>query len=153
MKRILLVEDNPNDIELALGALAAETYAENIIVAKDGQYALDFLYSSGQHLMREPGNPILIMLDLKLPRVDGLEVLRRVKADPVLKHIPVVMFTGSGEESDLHTSYGLGVNAYVVKPVDFSEYAAALKMIGRFWTQINQAPPVLALTKGGGGKQ
>ncbi len=149
MKSILLVEDNPNDIELALGALAMETYAEDIIVAKDGQHALDFLYKSGPHAARESGNPILIMLDLKLPRVDGLEVLRRVKTDPVLKHIPVVMFTGSGEESDLHTSYGLGVNAYVVKPVDFSEYAFALKMIGRFWTKINQAPPVLAL--GGGG--
>ena len=141
-KTILLVEDNANDIELALGALADEAFAQNIVIVKDGQYALDYLYCAGSHADREPGNPILIMLDLKLPRVDGLEVLRRVKADPELKSIPIVMFTGSGEESDLKMSYGLGVNAYVVKPVDFNHYSNTLKAIGTFWTETNHSPPL-----------
>lgn len=141
MKIILLVEDNSNDIELALEALAEEAFTERIIVVKDGQQALDFLHRTGSHADREPGNPILVMLDLKLPRVDGLEVLRRVKNDSTLKSIPVVMFTGSGEQSDLQTSYRLGVNAYVVKPVDFDEYSNALRVIGNFWTETNAAPP------------
>jgi CheY-like chemotaxis protein len=141
MKTILLVEDNSNDIELALEVLSDEDFAKDIIVVKDGQQALDFLQRSGTHAEREPGNPILMMLDLKLPRIDGLEVLRRVKADPGLKSIPVVMLTSSREESDLQNSYGLGANAYVVKPVDFDDYSETLKAIGSFWTTTNQPPP------------
>ena len=140
LKTILLVEDNGNDIELALEVLAEEAFARDIIVVKDGQQALDFLHRSGLHAGREPGNPILMVLDLKLPRLDGLEVLRRVKATPGLKSIPVVMLTSSREESDLQTSYGLGANAYVVKPVDFDKYSETLKAIGSFWTETNQPP-------------
>ena len=146
MKIILFVEDSPNDLELALEALSKEAFARHIVVAKDGQQALDYLYCAGSHADRESGNPILIMLDIKLPRVDGLEVLRHVKADPELKSIPIVMFTGSGEESDLKMSYGLGANGYVVKPIDFEEYGHVLKVIGEFWAKINQAPPDRALT-------
>ena len=140
MKTVLFVEDNPNDIELALETLSQESFIKNIIVAKDGQQAIDFLYSMGLHLMRDPGNPILIMLDIKLPKIDGLEVLRRAKADPALKSIPIIMFTGSAEDSDLETSYALGANAYVVKPIDFARYAQALKSISSFWTKTNEPP-------------
>lgn len=141
MKTVLLVEDNGNDIELALEVLSEEGLSSEIFVVKDGQQALDFLQCSGLHAGRERGNPILMMLDLKLPRMNGLEVLRRVKADPNLRDIPVVMLTSSREESDLEASYRLGVNAYVVKPVDFLEYSEALKSIGSFWTTTNQPPP------------
>jgi CheY-like chemotaxis protein len=141
MKTILLIEDNSNDIELALEVLSEESFAHDIVVLKDGQQALDFLQYTGRHAQREPGNPILVMLDLKLPRIGGLEVLRRVKSDPRLKSIPVVMLTSSREESDLQSSYGLGANAYVVKPLDFTEYSEALKSIGSFWTSINQPVP------------
>ncbi|MBB6053522.1 response regulator [Armatimonas rosea] len=141
MKTILLVEDNSNDIELALEVLADEDFAQDIIVVKDGQQALDFLKRSGLHADREPGNPILMMLDLKLPRIDGLEVLRRVKSDPSLMSIPIVMLTSSREPADLQSSYGLGANAYVVKPVDFDHYSETLKAIGTFWTNTNQPPP------------
>lgn len=135
MRTVLFVEDNPYDFELALETLSQESFVKNIIVAKDGQQAIDFLYSS-----RESGNPILIMLDIKLPKVDGLEVLRRVKADPLLKSIPVIMFTGSAEDSDLETSYALGANAYVVKPIDFAKHAQALRSISSFWTKTNEPP-------------
>ena len=138
MKTVLFVEDNPNDLELALATLSQENFVKNIIVARDGQQAIDFLYSTGLHQAREPGNPILIMLDIKLPKVDGLEVLRRIKADPVLKNIPIIMFTGSAEDSDLEMSYALGANAYVVKPIDFTKYAEALKSISSFWTKTNE---------------
>ena len=141
MKTVLLVEDSANDIELALEALSEEAFAEDIIVVKDGQQALDFLHCVGSHEERDPGNPILVVLDLKLPRIDGLEVLRRVKSDPRLKDIPIVVLTSSGEESDLQLSYSLGVNAYVVKPVGFEEYSQALRTLGSFWTAINQPPP------------
>ena len=140
MKTVLLVEDNGNDIELALEVLGEEGLASDVFVVKDGQQALDFLLCSGPHANREPGNPILMMLDLKLPRINGLEVLRRVKSDPNLRDIPVVMLTSSREEADLQASYSLGVNAYVVKPVDFVEYSEALKSIGSFWTTTNQPP-------------
>ncbi|WP_395140514.1 response regulator [Armatimonas sp.] len=140
MKKVLFVEDNLNDIELAMETLSQEIYADAIVIAKDGQHALDFLYRSGVHQDREPGNPILIMLDIKLPKMDGLEVLRRVKADPILKDIPIIMFTGSAEDSDLKTSYALGANAYVVKPINFAKYALALQSISNFWTKINEPP-------------
>lgn len=145
MRTVLLVEDNGNDIELALEVLSDQSFSRDIVVLKDGQQALDFLQRSGTHAERAPGNPILMMLDLKLPRVDGLEVLRRIKADPGLKSIPVVMLTSSREESDLQSSYGFGANAYVVKPVDFEEYSEALRAIGSFWTETNQPPPVVTL--------
>lgn len=141
MKIVLLVEDNGNDIELALEVLGDEGLSSDIFVVKDGQQALDFLQCSGIHAGRAPGNPILVMLDLKLPRISGLEVLRRVKSDPNLRDIPVVMLTSSREECDLQASYQLGVNAYVVKPVDFLQYSTALKSIGSFWTTTNQPPP------------
>ena len=141
MKIVLLVEDNGNDIELALEVLGDEGLSSDIFVVKDGQQALDFLQCSGIHAGRAPGNPILVMLDLKLPRMSGLEVLRRVKSDPNLRDIPVVMLTSSREECDLQASYQLGVNAYVVKPVDFLQYSTALKSIGSFWTTTNQPPP------------
>jgi CheY-like chemotaxis protein len=145
MKTVLLVEDNSNDIELALEVLAEEGLASDIFVVKDGQQALDFLQSTGGFAKRESGNPILVMLDLKLPCISGLEVLRRVKSDPALKSIPIVMLTSSCEESDLQASYGLGANAYVVKPVDFIEYSEAVKAIGAFWTTTNQPPPLVAV--------
>ena len=141
MKRILLVEDSINDIELALEALSGEVYADSVVVVKDGQQALDFLQRAGLYAERESGNPILVVLDLKLPRIDGLEVLRRVKSDPHLQHIPIVMLTSSREESDLRASYSFGANAYVVKQVDFEEYTYALRTLGSFWTAINQTPP------------
>ena len=140
MRTVLFVEDNQKDVELALEMLSQRILIKDIIVARDGQHALDFLYSAGLHTAREPGNPILIMLDIKLPKINGLEVLRRVKADPALKNIPIIMFTGSAEDSDLETSYALGANGYVVKPIDFSEYAQALKSISSFWTQTNEPP-------------
>ena len=141
MKMVLLVEDNSNDIELALEVLSEESFARNIHVVKDGQQALDFLEHTGRHTQREPGNPILVMLDVKLPRISGMEVLRRVKSDPALRSIPIVMLTSSREESDLQSSYDLGANAYVVKPLDFTEYSQVLKAIGSFWTSVNQPPP------------
>jgi CheY-like chemotaxis protein len=141
LRTILLVEDNGNDIELALEVLAEEDFASDILVLKDGQQALDFLHCVGPHAEREQGNPVLVILDLKLPRIDGLEVLRRVKSHPKLKSIPIVMLTSSREESDLQTSYELGANAYVVKPMDFARYSEALKAIGSFWTETNQPPP------------
>lgn len=140
MKKLLFVEDNPNDIELAMETLSKDINVDAIVVVKDSQNALDFLYASGVHQNRELGNPILIMLDIKIPKVDGLEVLRRVKADRNLKNIPIIMFTGSAEDSDLKTSYELGANAYVVKPINFAKYALALQSISNFWTKINEPP-------------
>ncbi|WP_395089630.1 response regulator [Armatimonas sp.] len=140
MKKVLFVEDNPNDLELALETFSGEIYIDTIIVAKDGQSALDYLYISGSYQNRDPGNPVLIILDIKLPKIDGLEVLKRVKSDPILKNIPIIMFTGSAEDSDLKTSYALGANAYVVKPINFAKYAQALQSISNFWTKINEPP-------------
>jgi len=140
LKRILLVEDNPKDVELALAALGEHNLANEVIVARDGEEALDYLYMRGQFKMRRAGNPAVILLDLKMPKVDGLEVLRQIKSDPDLKTIPVVMLTSSREEKDLVASYNLGVNAYVVKPVNFQEFVDAVKELGFFWAIINEAP-------------
>ena len=141
LKRILLVEDNPNDIELTLAALEENRLANEVVVVRDGEEALDYLNRRGIFKMRTAGHPAVVLLDLKLPKVDGLEVLERLKADPSLKPIPVVMLTSSREEQDLVTSYNLGVNAYVVKPVDFNEFVGAIKELGLFWAVINQPPP------------
>lgn len=141
LARILLVEDSPNDVELTLSALEESGLANEVVWVRDGQEALDYLYRSGAHGGRASGHPAVVLLDLKMPRVDGLQVLERVKLDPELKSIPVVMLTSSREESDVVKSYGLGVNAYVVKPVGFTEFASALRELGLFWAVVNQPPP------------
>jgi CheY-like chemotaxis protein len=139
--RILLVEDDPNDVELTLSALAENGLANEVFVARDGEEALDYLYRRGAYASREEGNPIVVLLDLKLPKVDGMEVLERVKADPHLKSIPVVVLTSSREEQDLVKCYNSGTNAYVVKPVDFHEFVEAVRELGLFWTVVNHPPP------------
>jgi CheY-like chemotaxis protein len=141
LKRILLVEDSPNDVELTLAAFEENRIANEVIVARDGEEALDYLYRRGIYRLRAEGNPAVVLLDLKLPKVDGLEVLRRLKADPEMKTLPIVMLTSSREERDLVASYNQGVNAYVVKPVDFNEFVNALSKLGLFWAVINQPPP------------
>jgi CheY-like chemotaxis protein len=139
--RILIVEDDPNDVELTLTALADYNLANEVVVTRDGQQALDYLNCRGEFSGRVAGNPAVMLLDLKLPKVDGLEVLQRVKADDRLKMIPVVVLTSSSEEKDMMRSYSLGVNAYVVKPVDFHEFVNAVKELGVFWAVINEPPP------------
>jgi len=141
LKRILLVEDSPKDVTLTLAAFEETLLANDVVVVSDGQQALDFLRRQGEFSQRSDGNPAVVLLDLKLPKVNGLEVLEQVKRDPELKSIPVVMLTSSREESDLARSYGLGVNAYVVKPVAFPEFVTALKELGLFWAIVNQPPP------------
>lgn len=144
VNRILLVEDNANDLELTLAALNENHLANRMDVARDGAEALDYLHRRGKFAERTNGNPTLVLLDLKLPKVDGLEVLEQIKRDASLRTIPVVMLTSSREEQDLVRSYDLGVNAYVVKPVDFAEFVVALKEVGLFWAVINQPPPQTA---------
>jgi DNA-binding response OmpR family regulator len=138
--KILLVEDDPNDVELTLTALAENHLANKVIVARDGEEALDYLYCRRTFTSREVGNPSVMLLDLKLPKVDGLEVLRRVKTDPDLKRVPVVMLTSSREEQDVIKSYDSGANAYVVKPVDFESFVKAVNEVGLFWGVVNQPP-------------
>ena len=140
-RRILLVEDDPRDVELTLTALDDYKLANEVIVCRDGQEALDYLYSRGKFSDRVNEIPAVILLDLKLPKVDGLEVLQKIKSDERLKMIPVVMLTSSHEEKDMMRSYKLGVNAYVVKPVDFHEFINAVKELGVFWAVINEPPP------------
>ena len=139
--RILLVEDDPNDVELTLSALSENGLANEVVVVRDGEEALNYLYRRGAYTSREEGNPIVVLLDLKLPKVDGMEVLKRVKVDPNLKAIPVVVLTSSREEQDLVRSYHSGTNAYVVKPVDFHEFVRAVRELGLFWTLVNHPPP------------
>ena len=141
LKRILLVDDSPRDTELALDALAKHNLANEVIALRDGAEALDYLYRRGQFADRPIGNPAVVMLDLKMPKVDGIEVLRQIKGDPQLKMIPVVVLTSSREEQDLVTSYKLGVNAYIVKPVQFQEFVDAVKVVGAFWAVVNEPPP------------
>lgn len=141
LKTILLVEDNPHDAEMTLAALAEHNLSNEVVLAVDGEEALDYLYSRGKFRQRAPGNPIVILLDLKMPKVDGLEVLQTIKADAALKSVPVVMLTSSREEPDLVRSYALGVNAYVVKPVDFQQFVESVKQLGVFWTVHNEPPP------------
>src|ERR1700677_574128 len=141
LARILIVEDDPNDVELTLTALADYNLANEVVVARDGQQALDYLYCRAEFSERPPGNPAVMLLDLKLPKVGGLEVLQKVKSEDRLKLIPVVVLTSSHEEKDMMRSYSLGVNAYVVKPVDFHQFVNAVKELGVFWAVINQPPP------------
>ncbi|HTQ30469.1 MAG TPA: response regulator [Opitutaceae bacterium] len=141
LSSILLAEDNPQDVELTLAALAEHNLANEVVVAGDGAVALDYLYCRGHFQTRVPGNPAVVLLDLKMPKVNGLEVLRAIKEDDRLKSIPVVMLTSSREEPDLVRSYQLGANAYVVKPVDFQAFIAAVKQLGLFWAMLNEPPP------------
>ncbi len=139
--RILMVEDESNDVDMTMTALEEYNLANEVVVTRDGEEALDYLYCRGKYESRSTDNPAVLLLDLKLPKVDGLEVLRQVKADENLKMIPVVVLTSSHEEKDMVASYKLGVNAYVVKPVDFHEFVNAIKELGVFWAVINVAPP------------
>jgi CheY-like chemotaxis protein len=139
--RILLAEDSAQDVELTLNALAKNNLANSVEVTRDGAEALDYLHKRGKYAARDNGNPVLLLLDLKMPKVDGLEVLRAVKADPRLRTIPVVILTSSREEQDVVRSYELGVNAYVVKPVEFDQFMNAVRDLGLFWMLVNEAPP------------
>lgn len=142
MKRILLAEDNVNDVELTLTALQECRLANEVEVVHDGAEALDYLYRRGSFAGRTTGVPAVVLLDLKMPRVDGLEVLRQIKSDPALRQVPVVMLTSSREERDLVLSYDLGVNAFVVKPVDFAQFVEAIRSLGVFWAIVNESPPL-----------
>lgn len=139
--RILLAEDSTQDVELTLNALAELNITNSVAVARDGAEALDYLYKRGKFADRDNGNPVLLLLDLKMPKVDGLDVLRAVKSDPHLRTIPVVVLTSSREEQDVVRSYELGVNAYVVKPVEFEKFLRAVRDLGLFWMLINEPPP------------
>jgi CheY-like chemotaxis protein len=141
INRILLADDSAADIELTMRALAEYHLANVVDIARDGVEALDYLYRRGAFAARPPGNPALLLLDNKMPRVDGLEVLRQIKADDKLKTIPVVMLTSSREHADLLRSYQLGANAYVAKPVDFCEFVKAVRELGAFWGIVNEPPP------------
>lgn len=141
LKKILLVDDSPEDRELALNALKSYNLANEVVALRDGAEALDYLFRRGEFSERPVGEPAAILLDLKMPRVDGLEVLKEIKSTPRLKYIPVVVMTSSREERDLIKSYQLGVNAYVVKPVQFQEFVEAVKNVGGFWAVLNQPPP------------
>ena len=141
IKPILLVEDDKRDLELTLVALERSQLANDVVVVRDGEQALDYLNREGEHAGRTEGNPAVILLDLKLPKVNGLEVLEAVRATAPLSSIPVVMLTSSHEESDVLRSYELGVNAYVVKPVGFKQFVAAIADLGVFWAVLNEPPP------------
>lgn len=143
LKKILYAEDNPKDVELTIEALTDNNLANNIIVVRDGVEALNYLHCEGKYKDRKPGNPAVLLLDIKMPRMDGIEVLRAVRSDAALKMLPVVVLSSSREEQDIIRSYELGVNAYVVKPVDFKDFIEAIKHIGVFWALINEVPPNL----------
>jgi DNA-binding response OmpR family regulator len=146
--RILLVEDDPKDVELTLEALGEYNLANEVVVARDGEEALDYLYCRGSFAARARENPAVLLLDLKLPKVNGLEVLQQIKSDENLDMVPVVVLTSSREEKDVVASYKLGVNAYVVKPVEFHEFVNAIKELGIFWAVVNEAPPGSMARKG-----
>ncbi len=141
LRPIVLVEDDPNDVELTRLALAEHNLANPIVVLRDGVAALDFLYARGEHAAPSRPNPVVMLLDLKMPKLNGLDVLKQIKSDERLKLLPVVMLTSSREERDLVASYQLGVNAYVVKPVSFQEFVSSIKGLGIFWALINEPPP------------
>ncbi|MEI8045271.1 MAG: response regulator [Verrucomicrobiota bacterium] len=146
LKRILLAEDNSRDVELILAALEEIRLANAVDVARDGVEALDYLHGRGRFAGRLPGLPVVVLLDIKMPRLNGPEVLRQIRADPQLKNLPVVMFTSSREDPDLAECYALGANAYVVKPVGFDEFAAATRQVGVFWALLNEPAPVNSST-------
>ncbi len=141
LRPILLVEDDANDVELTLTALAQHNLANKIVVLRDGAAALDYLYHRGEYQHRTESQPVVVLLDLKMPKVNGLDVLKQMKADEQLRLVPVVMLTSSREERDLVASYQLGVNAYVVKPVSFAEFVTAIQNLGIFWALVNEPPP------------
>lgn len=141
LRRILLAEDDANDVELTVHALATHNLANDLIVARDGVEVLDYVYRRGGFVDRSPGDPVVILLDLKMPRMSGLEVLRELKGDPSARCIPIVALTSSRTDLDLEECYRLGVNAYVVKPVGFMEFTEAVKGLGVFWALINEPPP------------
>lgn len=140
LKRILLAEDNPKDVELTLEALEEHNLANDVVVVRNGAEALDYLYRRGEFSTRPEGNPAVVLLDLKMPKVDGMEVLRQIKTDEEMKVVPIVMLTSSREEKDLVKSYKLGANAYVVKPIDFQQVVEAIKQLGLFWAVLNEPP-------------
>jgi len=144
LKRILLAEDNPKDVELSMAALEEHNLANEVVAVRNGAEALDYLYRRGSFASRPEGIPAVVLLDLKMPKVDGMEVLRQIKGDERLKVIPIVILTSSREEQDLVRSYKLGVNAYVVKPIDFQQLIDAVKQLGLFWAVLNE-PPVQTL--------
>jgi CheY-like chemotaxis protein len=145
LRTILLAEDNQKDVELTLEAMAENNLANQVVVVKDGVEVLEYLRYEGKYKLRKAGNPAVILLDIKMPRMDGIEVLRNIRSDVALKRIPVVMLTSSCEEKDLINTYDLGVNAYVVKPVSFQQFIEAVKQIGSFWAVINELPPEVGL--------
>jgi CheY-like chemotaxis protein len=142
MQSVLLVEDSPRDAEMAIDALREYHLANDIVHVRDGAEALDYLYRRGAFADRSATLPTVVLLDLKMPKVDGLEVLRQMKGDPTLRMVPVVVMTSSSEDQDVVTSYQLGVNAYVVKPVKFHDFVDAVKSVGGFWLAVNEPPPV-----------
>ena len=143
VKRILIVDDSPKDVELAIAALSEKNLANEVDVAEDGEEALDYLYKRGKFNGRKSVNPAVIIMDIKMPKVNGIEVLKHIRSNPEFKLIPVIMLTSSGEEKDLVESYKLGANAYVVKPVDITQFMEAIKVLGQFWAVINQPPPII----------
>lgn len=149
LKPILLVEDSPKDIELTLAALEQCQLANGVVIARDGAEALDYMFARGAYVSRNTADPVVVLLDLKLPKIDGLEVLEQIKRDPALRHTPVVMLTSSREERDLLRSYSLGVNAFVVKPVGFEQFFQAIRDLGMFWAVLNEPPPLGGSPTGG----
>lgn len=140
VKRILIVDDSPKDVELTIAALAEKNLANEVVVAEDGEEALDYLYKRGK-FSTDNGNPGIILLDIKMPKMNGIEVLKHIRSNPIFKSIPVIMLTSSHEEKDLVESYKLGANSYVVKPVDIMQFIDAIKSLGQYWAVINQTPP------------
>jgi CheY-like chemotaxis protein len=141
LRTILLAEDNPNDVELTLQALDEHNLANRVVAVRDGVEVLDYLRCEGKFKLRKKGNPAVILLDIKMPRMDGIEVLRTIRSNPAFKMLPIVMLSSSREEFDLKRCYELGANAYVVKPVDFKDFFDAVKQLGIFWAVINELPP------------
>jgi CheY-like chemotaxis protein len=140
VRKILIVDDNPKDVELTIAALAEKNLANEVVVAEDGVEALDYLYKRGK-FVNVNGNPAIILLDIKMPRMDGIDVLKHIRSDPKFKLIPLIVLTSSAEERDLVESYKLGANSYVVKPVDIVQFIDAIKVLGQYWAVINQPPP------------
>lgn len=147
LKKILLAEDNPKDVELTIEALSDSNLANRVVVVRDGVETLEYLRCEGQYAGRDPELPSVLLLDIKMPRKDGIEVLREIRSDPKLKLLPVVMLTSSREDKDLLNSYYSGVNAYVVKPVNFGGFIDAIKQLGIFWGLINELPPCMGQIK------